>query len=140
VRTLPAWAARYVGRPFADGGRDLDGVDCWGLVRLILREQYSLELPSYAGAYPSASERSEVSTLVAASVPELGWIPARPPYLAGDGVVLRVENRPWHVGLMLNDDDFIHVMPSGTSLIESITGLRWGRRIVGVYRHPEVRA
>jgi cell wall-associated NlpC family hydrolase len=103
-------------------------------------EQYGVDLPSYSGDYVSSTEREEVSALIAANTPALGWTPAAKPYRAGDAVVLRVENRPWHVGLMLNDDDFIHVMPGLDAAIESITGPRWGRRVVGVYRHPEVRA
>lgn len=140
MRTLPAWAAAYVGLPFADGGRTPAGLDCWGLVWLILRERFGLDLPSYAGAYPSTAEREEVSALVAIGVPTLGWAPAPRPYRAGDGVVLRVENRPWHVGLMLNDDEFVHVPRNDFSLIDSITGSTWRRRVVGVYRHPGVRA
>jgi cell wall-associated NlpC family hydrolase len=131
---------QYVGLPFKDGGRARDGLDCWGLVWLILREQYGVDLPSYAGAYRSVAERAEVTALVAGSVLDQGWQPTAAPYRAGDGIILRIENHPWHVGLLLNDTDFIHVPLDGLSWIESITDWRWVRRIVGVYRHPRLAA
>lgn len=37
----------YVGIPWVDGGRDMTGCDCWGLVRLIHQREAEIELPSY---------------------------------------------------------------------------------------------
>lgn len=42
------WSNAYVGIPFADGGREREqGLDCWGLVRLVFREVRAIELPTY---------------------------------------------------------------------------------------------
>ena len=41
------WTSRYVGIPFVDGGRGIDGLDCWGLFLLVYLEQFGIELPSY---------------------------------------------------------------------------------------------
>jgi cell wall-associated NlpC family hydrolase len=39
------WADRYVGTPFVARGRELvPGLDCWGLVRLVLLEQAGIEV------------------------------------------------------------------------------------------------
>jgi hypothetical protein len=79
----------------------------------------------------------EVASLIAGRIPADGWRrvldnQARP----GDGVVLRVMNRPWHVGVMVSPADFLHVFEGqAVSAIERVDSMRWKRRIVGLYRH-----
>jgi cell wall-associated NlpC family hydrolase len=43
------WTTRYVGLPYRAGGRERDGLDCWGLIRLIYREQLGIDLPEIPG-------------------------------------------------------------------------------------------
>ena len=38
---------RYLAIPYRKGGRSWDGCDCWGLVRLILKEEKGVVLPSF---------------------------------------------------------------------------------------------
>ena len=49
---LHDWAARYIGIPFRDRGRTREqGLDCWGLVRLVYEETFNVSLPSFTSCY-----------------------------------------------------------------------------------------
>jgi cell wall-associated NlpC family hydrolase len=42
-----SWLNRYIGKPYKYGGRDIDGMDCYGLLVLIFKERYSTNLPDW---------------------------------------------------------------------------------------------
>jgi cell wall-associated NlpC family hydrolase len=131
---IPSWAAQYVGLPFRDKGRDRTGLDCWGLTVLVLREQFGVEMPSYADDYVSSVERDEIAALLSDGVVANGWQAVAEPR-AGDGIMIRVRNVPWHVGVVLDSQHFLHVLDDGgLSRIERMQA--WTPRILGIYRHP----
>jgi cell wall-associated NlpC family hydrolase len=55
------WVKKYVGIPFVSGGRTMQGCDCWGLVRLVLHDEYGYDLPSLDADYSDALDRSSIS-------------------------------------------------------------------------------
>ncbi len=54
-----AWTQKYVGIPFLSGGRNEGGVDCYGLVRLILNNEYGYNLPLLSNTYDNALDISD---------------------------------------------------------------------------------
>lgn len=65
------WTTRYVGLPYRAGGRERDGLDCWGLIRLIYREEKGILLPEIPGTVQN--EQVNVSREVLAQCSE-GWV------------------------------------------------------------------
>src|SRR5262249_15997138 len=61
---VPEWIAGYVGLPFRSLGRDRDGLDCWGLVHLVYREVFRLEVPAYSEDYVTAYDCREIGELI----------------------------------------------------------------------------
>jgi cell wall-associated NlpC family hydrolase len=134
---IPFWVARFIGIPWRDGGRTFEGCDCYGLAVLVFRQVWGVELPSYAGSYTSPRERDEVAILLQDHIPTDGWRLVDGEQREGDGVVFRLLNAPWHVGLIVAPGIFLHVEESvGASCLERLDGHRWARRLLGIYRHP----
>lgn len=137
--SLPAWVAGYVGLPWRAHGRDRQGCDCWGLVRLVLGEQFGLTLPSHAEGYPDPAARAAVGALVRG---ELGaWLPVAPGAEApGTVVLLRPLGEPCHLGLWVAPGLMLHAWRRLDACLERFDGPLWGRRVAGVYRHARLGA
>lgn len=130
--TPPSWVAQYIGIPFVSKGRTAAGCDCWGLVRLVLAEQFGVLVPSYDETYTDANKPTAahaVGTLRGIDFVELPY--AEP----GAAVVLRVKGLPWHVGIMVSQYCFLHVMRGIESVWERLDDLRWRNRVMGFHRY-----
>jgi cell wall-associated NlpC family hydrolase len=133
---VPIWAGRYIGLPFREHGRDRAGLDCWGLVRLVMAEQYGLHLPSFATRYRRTADSAEIGRLVTAELPKWDDVKAGAEE-EGDVVVLRLRGAPMHVGLVLGDGQMLHAEAGIDSAIERYCGPRWAERIYGFFRYRE---
>jgi len=132
VRVLQA----MIGVPFVEKGRDRSGWDCWGCVRWGMQQGFGIEVPSYAEDYVSSREGEEVSALIGRE--SLGWLEvplaeAQP----GDVVILRMQGRPWHCGLVLEPPYFLHADRCAGTVRERWDASLWAKRIAAVYRHRQ---
>ena len=135
---IPAWAGAYIGLPYAEKGRTREGADCWGGVRMVLREVFGHELPDYSGAYTEAKNHASVAQAVENGLAE-GWQKVDRPQ-AGDLLILKIAGRPWHCAVMVNASQFLHWPPPDKrgrqllSCIERLDSPQWSKRIEGIYR------
>lgn len=135
---IPAWAAPWIGRPYADKGRGPDAFDCWGFVRAILAAERGVVLPDYAEAYTTADAPDSVAQAVTVGL-SAGWQPVAEPQ-AFDLLILRIAGRPWHCALLVNGVQFIHCAPPNLhgvqqgSCVDRLDSPRWSRRIDGFWR------
>jgi len=65
------WVKKYIGIPFVSNGRTMDGCDCYGLVRLVFRNEYNIELPELSDNYADALNVHETARLFAENLPVL---------------------------------------------------------------------
>lgn len=134
---VPIWAGHYIGLPFQDHGRDRSGLDCWGLVRLVIAEQFNIALPSHIHEYQRTTQVDKISQLIDREAKKWRVIAAGHE-ACGDVIVLRVRGRPMHVGLVMGDQQMLHIELGINSVLERYGSSRWAERIYGFYRYKGI--
>lgn len=133
---IPEWVAGYVGLPFTPHGRDRSGLDCYGLLRLVMAEQFGIAVPSYADQYLAPANHQEIGALIRGELHGSLWrIISLADAQEGDGLLLRVRGEPAHVGVVVAPPLFLHILRGTEAVVEDYTTLLWNRRVLGVYRH-----
>ena len=131
---IPFWTGHYLGIPFKTHGRGSGALDCWGLVRLVLAEQFGIALPSYINEYESVSHLNKINDVFYRDFKR--YIPIN--YNneeCGDIVVMLIRNKPAHFGIVLGDNHMLHIEQNCKSSIEKYDDKRWDDRIYGFYRY-----
>lgn len=110
---------KWRGTPYVDGGMSASGLDCSGFTVLAYRDLFGLSLPRTAG------EQAEFGREVAKEDLE-----------PGDLVFFQTGARKRHVGIYLNDDQFIHASLSRGVTISSLDDRYWQRKYWQARRLP----
>jgi sulfur carrier protein ThiS len=124
---------KYIGLPYKEKGRDITGVDCWGLVCLYYRDELGIELPSYQEEYNSPDDPNVIRAI---SLYKDSWELTTTPS-EGDVVLFNIYGEPRHIGVYLGNNRFIHSREGSDSVIDSIASPRWASRIEGTYKYSE---
>ena len=97
----------FIGIPFVDGGRDMSGCDCWGLVCLVYEQMLDIKLDPYAGY--SAMEQDKNSEAMRKDIKAGVWTLVDAPrtfdlvQMRGfERVDGRICSYPSHIGLWID--------------------------------------
>lgn len=155
------WARDYIGMPFVEKGRDGAGVDCWGLIALVLERQGGIQVPTFEDCYCSTEETELLGAVIAR---EKAKLPFRPIALRADGegalafhrrlaplvrpldvLLLRMMGDLCHVGIACGGGQFLHTEVGINCVMNAYAGPRaerWRLRLAegGVYRHRGLEA
>ncbi|MFH1158913.1 MAG: NlpC/P60 family protein [Pseudomonadota bacterium] len=132
--SIPIWVGHYIGLPFKEHGRDREGVDCWGLVRLVMAEQFGIALPSYATEYDSTEKPDQLAHVV--DKEKKRWTEIAPGQeISGDVVVMRMLGQPIHVGMVIGDGRMLHILKGIDATHESYMSSVWKDRVTGFFRY-----
>lgn len=129
------WAQKYVGLPWKARGVDKLGLDCKGLVYMVYREEFGIELDVFANADYKMSKIGILETLKQNDYHK-NWSEIDKPK-EGDVIVLLTMGIPAHLGVVLDGGKMLHIQAGKTSNIESYRSLLWKNKIDGFYRHSE---
>jgi len=111
-------ALNQIGRPYQFGGNNPNGFDCSGLV------QYSY---SQAGIIVPRTTSEQLNFF--RDIP-------RSQLQAGDLVFFRIDSRQMHVGIMLNNTDFVHAPSSGKTVsTTNLANSYWSSRFLKAGRY-----
>lgn len=124
---------KYIGLKYKEKGRDFDGVDCWGLVRLFYKNEFKIDLPSFSSEY-TQTDVQRIEELIAQY--KEGWESTEQPE-EGSIVLFRVLGSESHVGIVVNKEQFLHVRENQDSAIENFDSPFWKKRIVGYFKYSE---
>jgi len=126
--------ARYMRLAFKERGRDFDGVDCWGLVRLVLLNEFGLRVPSYAASYIDSEDETAAHAI---GMFCRDWTSLREDQVRpGDVIVFALLGTPTHCGVVIAPGMFMHIFRKRGVSCEEYGRPAWHCRIEGFYRWP----
>jgi cell wall-associated NlpC family hydrolase len=129
------WMEKYVGLPFKDFGRDFRGVDCWGLVRLVLARECGIIVPSYGEI--SATDLIRVTSTIKTNANIEPWREVKRNELQAYDVAL-MRGRPMHVGIMTTAKLMLHVEKMTATVLLPLTHPSIAGRLLGFRRHCQL--
>ena len=126
------WYAKYVGIPFESKGRTKEGADCYGLVRIVLEENFNMKLPLLNG-YSDALNGKETSAYISENTPLLSGEELSDPQVGCVVVLSTSQGLSGHVGVIVDKNMILHTTKENGAVIERIDSNRIKNKIRGYY-------
>lgn len=130
------WSNEYTKIPFLEKGRDENGLDCWGLVRLIYKHKLDVDLPLLLG-YHNTEDFQAISEIVGINSAESQWERIEPGQEKPlDVLIFAIGGYECHVGVVVQPGLMVHCQRgSDTTHCEYKKDRHWTKRLEGIYRH-----
>lgn len=126
---IATWVGRYIGLPYKDACWGPEYYDCWGLIVLIYKNEFGIDIHSDMTMYTDKTSKVE-RLLKYISL----WEHINKPKI-GDGILFLVANRLPHCGIYIGDNKMIHTIRGISSCIQEVSNPRWKSRFEGYYRY-----
>ena len=128
------WWNKYVGIPFINRGRTRDGLDCWGLVRLIYEQERQIILPSYLDLYQHTQQQKTITQAIAVHKTD-EWREVENPK-EFDVMLLKMAGYPMHVAVCTKPGYMIHCSEGAGTVHQQYGTMLWPRsKISGFFCH-----
>jgi cell wall-associated NlpC family hydrolase len=108
---------QWKGTPYRLGGTTRSGVDCSAFVQIVMRQQFRVDLPRTTEQQLTVGSRVRKSSL-----------------RTGDLVFFQTGRRTLHVGIMLDNNRFMHASTSSGVMISSLNERYWSSRYLRARR------
>ncbi len=136
----PEWVRDYIGIPWLEYGRTLEGVDCWGLLCTVLGKQFGIVVPTYDHiTYRGPKKAKDLGDMITRHPEMERWHTVDlEDAVEGDCLLLRLLGHPIHVSVIVAPGIMLHIEENINSFIENYTRALWKDRIIGAYRHESM--
>ena len=136
----PAWVDKYIGIPFVDRAGSHTESDCWGLLEMVLAEQFGIQLPSYTRyAYEEGKDRKKISDYMFQMANKHPWKEVHISNCQpGDALFIRMGGLKTHVSVVVSQGWMLHTEKGIDSVRERYNGTIWKHRVLGAYRHVDL--
>lgn len=118
--------------PFVEKGRDETGCDCWGLVRLIYKNELGIDLPDYLDVYEDTNDKAAIMGTIETEGDSLWEHPDTPNMY--DVVLVHMRGVPMHMGIITKPNHMIHCAKGVNTVHEHLGTVKWKYKIVGYGR------
>jgi hypothetical protein len=124
-------ARNYIGIPFKAHGSDREGLDCFGLIRLVYKEAFDIKIDPVP--YPDPQDLSENAVWIKDT--QKDWTETNDPE-PGDLISFKILGHESHLGIVYDPGKtFLHSDSSAGVVIERMKSIMWSKRIGKFYRH-----
>jgi lipoprotein Spr len=130
----PIDVTKYVGIPYKIHGREIDGCDCYGLVRLVYKNELGIELPNFLDiGYENTQKSFGKSIDLCKPVLDLKKVKEPMSYDIG---LFYIRGIPSHIGIYI-DGGILHSTDKLGSVYVPLSRFIRRYRIEGWYRFDE---
>lgn len=123
--------AKYLGAPYRHRGRRLEGLDCWGFIKLVYADLdvrlFDIEDLEYGKAWFLGRRDYLKDNL------DLDWEKVENPMILDGVLFVNRKGIANHAGIVLSEGRFIHASRQGV-IVSSLDDRAWQARIEGFYR------
>lgn len=123
---------KYLVIPFIPHGRTFQGCDCWGLVRLIYKEELNIDLPSFTTEYDKLNP-VEIEDVIGLNKETIKYVEVKDEdFKEFDLLLFEQYGKDSHIGLYVDNDYYIHTNRRKDTVIEKLSVS--SHKLKGVYR------
>ena len=130
------WSNKYLCTPFKDKGRDEQGADCWGLTKIVYRNDLNIDLPDLLG-YTNTKDGKGIKKLFENE--RLKWLKIpegqEQPY---DVAVFSIAGYETHIAIVVKRGWVVHCLKEKNTIhSDYLREKEWKTALRGFYRHVQ---
>lgn len=121
---------KYLGTAYKFNGESLkEGLDCANLCVLVAKD-FGVNIPNINHTLHT---ESSYSVMFSVRDDKSLWKLVESKF--GTLCVFKINGEIKHVGFMINENDFIHIMENSKVTVDTLSSIQWKRRLVGCYEY-----